>query len=120
MTEKQIESLICTWLNYQPGVFAFKVNTTGVYDPIRKIFRKNKNKHLRLGTADLICAINIEGIPIFAAFEIKVPKGKQSQNQREFEIACKKANGYYFILRSIEDAEMALKDIYEEVKKKII
>lgn len=54
MTEKQIESQILDWLNLQPGIFAFKVNTTGIWDTKRKVFRTIKNKHIHRGTSDII------------------------------------------------------------------
>lgn len=107
MKEKEIENLICTWLNLQPGVFAFKVNTGGVYDVAKGLFRKNKNRHIRLGTADVICSISVAGVPVFAAFEIKTQTGRQSEHQKEFELSCKRVGAFYFVLRSIDDAKIA-------------
>lgn len=54
VTEKQIESQILYWLNFQAQTFAFKVNTVGVFDPKRKIFRRNMNPYLIRGTSDIL------------------------------------------------------------------
>lgn len=73
MTEKQIENLILEWLNHQPGTFAFKVQTTGVYDTKKKIFR-TASKHVFKGTSDIL------GIRsgIFFCIEVKTPKSLKS------------------------------------------
>jgi VRR-NUC domain-containing protein len=80
ITEKQLESLILDWLNAQPGVFAFKVQTVGVYDEKRKLFRKNRNKHIHIGTPD------IHGVCQGRAFyiEVKRPGGKPTEAQKAF------------------------------------
>lgn len=54
LTEKQIETQILQWLNAQPDIFAFKVNTVGIFDPVKKIYRKNKNPFLIKGTSDIL------------------------------------------------------------------
>ena len=74
MTEKEIESQILTWLNYQQGIFAFKVNTVGVFDPIKKIYRTNKNPFLINGTSDIIACVYGN----FVAIEVKTPSGLKS------------------------------------------
>ena len=53
LNEKQIESQMIDWLNYQPSCFAFKVNTMGVFDPVRKSYRR-LGKHVIAGTSDII------------------------------------------------------------------
>lgn len=67
LTEKQIESQILTWLNHQPGVFAFKINTVGIWDPTKKLFRRNKNPHVHKGTSDIMGLKNGQ----FFAIEVK-------------------------------------------------
>jgi penicillin-binding protein-related factor A (putative recombinase) len=70
MTEKQIETLMLSWLNSQRGVFAFKVNTVGVYDEAKKSYRVNRNRFVVRGTSDIIGCC--EGI--FFSIEVKTPK----------------------------------------------
>lgn len=79
-TEKQIESQILDWLNLQPEVFAFKINTTGIYDPTRKCFRTIKNPHIHKGTSDIIGLKKGR----FFAIEVKAGKNVPSQEQDSF------------------------------------
>lgn len=69
MTEKQIETQILTWLNYQKETFAFKVNTVGVFDPVRKVYRKNMNPFVMRGTSDIMGVYKGR----FLAIEVKTP-----------------------------------------------
>jgi Holliday junction resolvase len=77
LSEKQIESQILDWLNLQPGVFAFKVNTTGIWDTNRNIFRRVTNKHIHKGTADIIGVK--EGK--FFCIEVKTPLEHKKMNK---------------------------------------
>jgi penicillin-binding protein-related factor A (putative recombinase) len=73
MTEKQIEKQILQWLNLQPKTFAFKINTVGIYDPKRNIYRKNLNPFVVKGTSDILGVRN----GIFFAIEVKRPRAKR-------------------------------------------
>ena len=53
------------------------------------------------GISDFIAIKN--GYTVFV--EIKTPKGCQSRNQMTFENDVRKQNGYYIVLKSLEDAE---------------
>lgn len=68
--EKEIENEILTWLNLQPNCFAFKINTMGVYDPNKKVFRKNKNRFIPIGCSDILGLYKSK----FIAIEVKTPK----------------------------------------------
>lgn len=69
MTEKQIETQILTWLNFQKETFAFKVNTVGVFDPVKKVYRTNKNPFVMRGTSDIMGVYKGR----FMAIEVKTP-----------------------------------------------
>lgn len=101
-TEKQIETLILDWLNYQPATFAFKVNTTGIFDPVRKIYRTIKNKHIHKGTSDII------GMKkgIFFAIEVKRPSQmkKVTEEQITFQRKVAQSQGRCSCLCSLEQA----------------
>jgi|KBSMisStaDraftv2_1062788.scaffolds.fasta_scaffold00494_23 penicillin-binding protein-related factor A (putative recombinase) len=71
MEEKQIETQILTWLNLQQQTFAFKINTVGVFDPIKKVFRKNKNQFIIPGTSDIVGSMKGR----FFAIEVKSSRG---------------------------------------------
>lgn len=103
-SEKEIEKAILHFLNYQVGVFAFKVDTQARFDP--RIGRYLPlNKLILPGTPDIIACVN----GLFAAFEVKNEKGRQSAHQKAFEEFLKsKSNGLYFIVRSVKETEEAL------------
>jgi hypothetical protein len=116
VNEKQIENQVLEWLNYQPGIVAIKVNTTGTYDPTRKVFRKIKNKFIHLGTSDIF------GIAYSWPFtmEVKTPetiklfwttKKQREVNQREFLQMVIKYGGYATCIASLEDAMAFIKTI---------
>lgn len=107
MKEKPIEKAILQYLNALPQTFAFKVNTVGVFDPIKKVYRKPKSKYLINGVADILCQTPM-GL-IF--FEVKSPTGKQTDSQKTFEDNIKRSGGFYFVVRSVDDAEKAIKKI---------
>jgi penicillin-binding protein-related factor A (putative recombinase) len=69
MTEKQIETQILGWINHQTNCFAFKVNTVGVYDSKKGVYRRNLNPFVMRGTADIIGICR----GIFLAIEVKTP-----------------------------------------------
>lgn len=71
LKEKEIEEQILSWLNLQPGVFAFKVATGGWFDTKRGVFRKNSSKFLLKGTSDIIGMIHGK----FMAIEVKSETG---------------------------------------------
>ncbi len=68
--EKDIENSILQWLNLQPNTFAFKVNTTGIYDPQSGKFRTVQNKYIAKGCSDIL---GLLPGGIFLAIEVKTP-----------------------------------------------
>lgn len=83
MTEKEIEKQILGWLNLQAGVFAFKVNTVGVFDPTQKVYRKT-SKYVVKGTSDILAIAHGR----FLAIEVKTPKTIRSffSSKKEREV----------------------------------
>lgn len=112
MTEKQIETAILTYLNTLPECFAFKVNTMGVFDPVKKIYRKSNNRFAVNGVSDIIAQHKHIGT-IF--IEVKTPKGRQSDAQKLFEANVKSYNGCYLLVRSLDDVRQALLELQEAV-----
>jgi hypothetical protein len=51
------------------------------------------------GAPDIVAVINGK----YVGIEVKVPKGKQSEGQKEFEGRLKKAGGDYWLIRSVEE-----------------
>lgn len=114
--EKDIEKGILHFLNYQVGCFAFKVDTQARFDPRLGTYRK-LNSLIMAGTPDIIACYSVDGIGVFLTFEVKTEKGRQSAHQKEFEEKLKtRANGFYFVVRSIKDVENALSEVAEKVR----
>lgn len=115
-SEAEIEDAIIRFLNCQVGCMAFKVQTKATFDArIGRYLKLPKN--VMPGTPDVLCSYSPPGwpLPIFIGFEVKDADGRQSPSQKIFEQALKdKSNGFYFIVRSMKDAEIAL----EQVRKR--
>lgn len=103
-TEKQIENSIFEALASRHNtIFAFKVNTTGVYDQRKKTFRR-LNKWVMPGTADIIACMSMPyQSGYFVAIEVKTKNGKQSEAQKEFQKRVQQHGGIYLLVRSYED-----------------
>lgn len=88
ITEKKIESSILRWLNAQPGIFAFKVNTVGIWDPVKQLYRKNYNPYVIKGTHDIIgCCYGK-----FFSIEVK-NEGKLTEDQYLFGLKVRENGG---------------------------
>jgi hypothetical protein len=68
-TEKQIENQILTYLRNK-GIFVWKNQSTGVFDPTKKVFRKSSNPHHISGVSDILGILK-DGR--FLAIEVKKP-----------------------------------------------
>lgn len=106
--EKDIENDILVWLNLQPNVFAFKVNTGGFYDTKRKVFRKNLSKFIMQGTADILGSVHGR----FLALEVKTPTTirrflnyptEADKRQQLFLNAIKQTGGIAQVVCSLDD-----------------
>jgi len=107
--ETDIQRSILDWSKLIDGLNVFRVNVVGI----------RGRKATNTGMADLIGQYSFAGIPILIWWEVKKPKGKQSETQKDFEKLVKKDGGYYFIVHSIQDAQDALTAIESELQRKI-
>jgi hypothetical protein len=90
------------------GFLAFRVNTTGVYDPARKAFRSFRG--LR-GVSDILGVLprtlDVGGrrvtVGLFLACECKAGKGRLTAEQEAFLDAVRKAGGVAIVARSVRD-----------------
>ncbi len=113
-TEKEIENSILEYLALRRDCFAFKVNTTGIFDQRRGHFR-TLSKNIVPGTADILCCLDVSRVGVFIALEVKTDKGKQSLVQKEFQVKIQGKNGYYFIVRSVHDTILAIQEVIKTV-----
>lgn len=108
--EKHIEKQILQWLNFHNNLFAFKYPTTGRYDV--KTGSWFKTAGTITGVSDIVCiGKTAQNKPFTAFLEVKTDDGKQTVNQKEFQAKVEKLNGFYFVVRSIEDVNGALIEI---------
>ena len=109
--EEILQTACITWFDYQyPHLskLLFAVPNGGSR---HKIEAKNlKKQGVRSGVSDLIFLYPSFRFS-FLCIEFKTIKGKQSDEQKEFqELVDKRTDGYYIIIRSFED----FKNIIEE------
>ena len=101
-SEKEIENSILAYLQALPGCFAWKNQSTGVYDPTKGIFRKSKNKFHLNGVSDIIGIYKGK----FLAIEVKTPKNKlRPAHQKAFIEEINKRGGIAFFATSVEEVE---------------
>lgn len=86
-------------------------DSVGVYDPIKKIYRKNRSRHHKNGVSDIIGLLKGGR---FLAIEVKSAVGKVSPEQKEFITEVNEYGGIAFVARSVKDVEVYFKRISNE------
>jgi len=102
-SESDIQTLILDWLN-RKGVFSFRVNTAGVYDSRKNIYR-TPGRYTLKGTSDVL---GILPTGRFLAVEVKSATGRVTVEQRAFLDRINKSGGIAFVARSLQDVERNL------------
>jgi hypothetical protein len=100
VNEKAIENQILSFLKIKK-VFCWKNQSTGIYDPTKKVFRRSNNTHHIKGVSDILGVY--EGK--FLAIEVKRDGAYASKEQKEFIANVTKSGGIAFIARSINDVD---------------
>ena len=115
-TEAQIQKAIMQWGQYKK-VLMHRINVIGT--PLHKdgltVYRPSTNK----GMADIHATIIVEGIPVSVWLEVKTKKGKLSANQKAFQESIEAAGGFYYVVRSIDDVDMAIQQTRLDVFTKM-
>ena len=116
MTEAQIQKLILQ-LAAAKRILMFRINVIGT--PLHKkgvtVYRPSTNK----GMADIHCQVLVNNIPVSVWLEVKRKRGKLSMYQEAFRDSVQAAGGYYFLVRSIEDVELALAEVSQRTIQQI-
>ena len=106
-SEKAVETCILTYLNYLPKCFAWKNNSTGVYDPSRGCFRKSKNRFAINGVSDILGIYHGR----FLAIEVKrATGGRTSKEQYDYIERIKKLGGIAGVCTSVDEAKELIKE----------
>ena len=115
-TEAQIQKAIMQWGQYKK-VLMHRINVIGT--PMHKdgltVYRPSTNK----GMADIHATLIVEGIPVSVWLEVKTKKGKLSANQKAFQESVEAAGGYYYVVRSIDDVDLAIQQTRLDVFTKM-
>ena len=101
MKEGIIQTQILEYLRLQENMgklYYTRLNSTGVFDPTRKVFRK-ASPHQKHGIPDIMIIKDNEIIFI----EVKSDIGKQSEHQKDFQAICINNIIPYHIVRSLDD-----------------
>ena len=115
-TEAQIQKAIMQWGQYKK-VLMHRINVIGT--PLHKagktIYRPSTNR----GMADIHATVLVEGIPVSVWLEVKTKKGKLSANQKAFQESIEAAGGFYYVVRSIDDVDLAIQQTRLDVFTKM-
>lgn len=98
MLEKEIENQIFDFLR-TIGVYCWKNQSVGIFDPTKKVFRKPKGKNHLNGTSDILGIIQGRML----AIEVKSEKGVLRPEQRIFITRVNDEGGIAFVTRSLEN-----------------
>lgn len=72
------------------------------------------------GIPDILCMVKVGTLPpIFVGLEVKSAKGSQTESQKQFEKTYKAFGGIYFVVRSPEETQEALKKAITQIKGQI-
>lgn len=112
MSEKEIENSILHFLNSFLGIKCWKNQSTGVFDPVKKIYRKSNNKHHIKGVSDILGIIQGR----FLAIEVKSETGKLTPEQKAFILSINEEGGIAFVARSLQDVVTNLTKFFPENK----
>jgi hypothetical protein len=98
MKESDTQKAILEWLAWK-HIFHYR-NNSGAF--------KREDGHFyrfgAVGSPDIVCIIAGQ----YVGIEVKAPKGRQSDNQKEFQRQLEAAGGKYILAYSIADVIVAL------------
>ena len=115
-TEAQIQKAILQYGGYK-RILMHRINVIGT--PLHKagktIYRPSTNK----GMADIHATVLVGDIPVSVWLEVKTAKGRLSENQKIFRDTVNATGGFYYVVRSIDDVETALRDVTKRTIRNI-
>jgi len=103
LSEADIQTMILDHLN-RSGVFAFRVNSAGIYDSRSGVYRR-PSKYFMKGCSDVLGCLP-DGRML--AIECKAIKGRLSMEQSAFISKIQAQGGLAMVARSVEDVKEQL------------
>lgn len=105
--EGKIKNEILSWLQGVDHAFFWANDSVGIWDPVKKIYRKkNSIFHIR-GVSDILGIFR--GRPV--AIEVKTKTGVVSDYQKLFLTRFSHAGGIALIARSLEEVKLEFKKL---------
>lgn len=98
--QKAISEFLLMMQSSGRGVW-WRTNNVGIWDPVKKIYRKPKGALQRNGISDI--AGVYRGVAIF--IEVKSSTGTLSDDQKSFRDDVENCGGVFIMARTIEDIE---------------
>ena len=108
ISEKTIEKQILIWLRAQGYKCSTKIDSTGIYDERKGLFRMASGTFKRKGVSDIYVLHKGKSIWI----EVKSHKGRLSDNQKEWLNDVNAAGGIGIVARSIDDVAIVFKTLF--------
>ena len=138
LTEKQIQGLILNYLTVQKGIYHWRQNSGSFTQKAKAALTKILNSlplapHFKarisgsfyraVGSYDCTSEKGLPDIIViykgyFVGLEVKTKTGRQRQTQLAAEDKIKKASGFYFVVRSLEDVQRAFKEVDKQIKER--
>lgn len=97
--EQQIKNAILDYLALLKGCVYWVTDSVGIWDPVKKIYRKRNSKHHRPGVSDIIACYRGS----LVAIEVKSRRGRLTDEQRLFLNQVAAAGGISIVARSVDD-----------------
>ncbi|HEY8272144.1 MAG TPA: VRR-NUC domain-containing protein [Pseudobdellovibrionaceae bacterium] len=96
------------------GIFCFKHDSVGIFDPVKKIYRKSSNPNRVAGVSDVL---GIAPGGRFIAIEVKSEKGRLTDEQRKFIRMVQDNGGIAFVARSARGVALELSKYFPNDEK---
>jgi hypothetical protein len=101
MQEGDIQTAILNYLVGELGIYAWRNNNTGVFDPKSGQFRALGAYAIK-GVADILGVLPDGKL---LAIEVKTAKGRVSKHQKAFISRVNKSGGLAFVARSVDEVK---------------
>lgn len=102
--ENKIQNAVLKHL-LQQGIFAWRQGNHSIWDPKMNGYREHTGLK---GVPDILSVINGQ----FVGWEIKTPRGRQSEHQFAFQKRLERNGGRYILVRSLDEAKEALASFF--------
>lgn len=93
MKESETQKAILEWLDWK-HIFHYRNNSGAFVDSNKHFYRFGA-----VGSPDIVFVVNGQ----YAGIEVKASKGRQSDNQKEFQRQLEAAGGRYILAHSLDD-----------------